>query len=952
MAMTLAELLVKVSGDNAGVRKALAEVRDDLGKTEEESTKMGKGMKAATAASAAALVGLAGAAKTAVGDASDLNESMSKSRQLFGEFAKDMPGMSSSVAKSLGMSRAAALDNAAGIGAMLIPMGKSKREAAEMSTRMLKLAADMGSFHNQDPTEMLDRIRAGLSGESEPLKRFGIVLTEGAVAAKAMSMGLVKMNVDSAKLDLTRARGIKLHAEAAQALRTHGKASDEYREAAAKAAIVDGQIEKLMQGKAPSLTEAQKLQARYALAIEQAGAANGDFERTSDGVANQQRILSGQVKDLSATMGTALLPAVSAVMRVMSDMIAFVQQHKTAFQVLGAAVAVAATAILTIAAYQKSAAAATAAWNMVLAANPIVLVVAALAALAVGLVIAYKRSETFRDIVHGAFSAVTGAGQVVAEFFTDTLPDAFKAALGWVRSNWPEIVTLLAGPFAPLVALATDGFGVRSALLGALRGLVSSAGNLAGGVSRSIRDGVTGVAWGFVDLMQDRITTPLVNAASSLLEGGKNLSRNLGNGLGAILWGFIGLLDTRIKEPLTDLVSGMRQRGIDLADGFVQGIKATAGAIWDGGVDSFKGFLNRIIRLINRIPFLPDIKEFARGGVVNRPTLGVFGEAGPEVIIPLSSGKKGRAAELIQAAAQMIGMEGNWAGIPQFADGGIFTGNGPNAYAAFALSAARAQQREGLWERVSGWARNQLGGLAEQLPTPGGAYPFKNAGDWIRGQAVQWIRGMEEGRDQLMLGMIPAARAWAESKMGNSYLWGGGHGGWDFGRKNFDCSGFASHAAKAGGSTLTSPGTTFTLLPQSHRTADGSLPAVFGFRGMESSDPRRQHMGIKLLGDWFQFGDPGRKGGTDAQWSTLAVPPGLPKLTGVARFGKETMVQAHPGEALLTSREAADWRAGRGSSGPPIQVTVTGNTMLADAPEVADRLARLLQPALGRLVTI
>ena len=64
---------------------------------------------------------------------------------------------------------------------------------------------------------------------------------------------------------------------------------------------------------------------------------------------------------------------------------------------------------------------AQAALNTVLSANPIGLVVAALAALAAGLVTAYHTSETFRNIVNGAFQAVASIAQ-----------STIGAAIGWL----------------------------------------------------------------------------------------------------------------------------------------------------------------------------------------------------------------------------------------------------------------------------------------------------------------------------------------------------------------------------------------------------------------------------------------------------------------------------------------------------------------------------------------
>lgn len=87
---------------------------------------------------------------------------------------------------------------------------------------------------------------------------------------------------------------------------------------------------------------------------------------------------------------------------------------------------------------QMAATAATTVWtgaqwllNAALTANPIGLVILAIVALVAAIIIAWKRSETFRRIVTGAFHAVKGAA---------------SAAWNWVKANWPLLLAIITGP--------------------------------------------------------------------------------------------------------------------------------------------------------------------------------------------------------------------------------------------------------------------------------------------------------------------------------------------------------------------------------------------------------------------------------------------------------------------------------------------------------------------------
>ncbi|MFJ3826242.1 phage tail tape measure protein [Streptomyces nodosus] len=112
------------------------------------------------------------------------------------------------------------------------------------------------------------------------------------------------------------------------------------------------------------------------------------------------------------------------------------------------------SAILAWAAVQRTAIIVQTAWNTVMALNPIALVIIALVALGAAVVVAYKKSETFRAIVQGAWDGIKVAALAVydwfagpfVDFFTKTIPNTFQAVLDWVGAHWPWILGALTGP--------------------------------------------------------------------------------------------------------------------------------------------------------------------------------------------------------------------------------------------------------------------------------------------------------------------------------------------------------------------------------------------------------------------------------------------------------------------------------------------------------------------------
>lgn len=839
--------------------------------------------------------GVLGALKVADA-ASDLNEEVSKSGVVFRKSSGAILEWSKTTATSIGISRTAALKATGTFGNMLVPMGLARAEAAKMSKRMVTLTADLSSFNNAAPDDVMEALRSGLSGETEPLRKFGIFLNDARIKQEALTLGL-----------------------------WNGKGA---------------------------LTAAAKAQATYAIILKDTKDAQGDFSRTSGSAANQQRILRAQISDLATELGQGLLPVYQGLLKFGVRVVMFMREHATATKVLAGVVGGLALGFLTLSTYVRIA-------DVAMKATTFGLVVAGLVALGVALVAAYKSSDRFRAIVQDAFRKVEGAARATANFFTATLPAAFQSVKDWVAGNWPEIVTLISGPFAPLVALATDGFGIRSELIGALRWLVGAGGSAASAVSNAIKRGFLAVVWDFPGLLFGRVIQPMVNLVGSVVERAAELSRAVPRGIASVIWGLAGVFYDRIVRPLGNLIDDVLGKGAQIAGSIASGIKNGFTGAADSVLGVFRGFLNRIIGVFNKIPFVPDIPALAEGGVLRGPTFALVGEDGPEVVIPLGAKRRKRGQQLLSLAAKVLGMDGDYPGpyvsaaraghIPALADGGFIlpgSGSSRGSYVDLMISAMRAQANGngGVFRKIASWGAGGAARVVDALPDPP-SFPGDKMGmvrsiaRGVKGTAAQAIRDLFARKQEWSADAIVEAFDWALSQMGKPYVWGGGHGGWNFNLPGYDCSGFASHAAKKGGAALGGPGTTMSLYPVS-RPGQGWL--TFGFRGMSQSNPRKQHMGARILGTWFQFGDPGRSGGSDAQWDSVRVPPGLPG------YRSGTPYVPHTGPAILHRGEAvvpAHRNRGAGGSGPIVHIEHMEIGDKVDAHVAAELIGRRLQTA-------
>jgi phage-related protein len=276
----LADATAYLKTDNSELKKGLDQGEQDVsgwgGKLGSVMQGVGMAVGLGVANIAADAAGkVVGFMADSVSAASDLNETLSKTGVVFGENSAAVLAWSETAATALGQSKAEALGAASTFGNLFVSMGMATGPSADMSMGLVKLAGDLASFNNIDPGVALEKLRAGMLGQAEPMQALGVNMTAASVTAKALEMGLA--------------------------------------------------------GTADALTPAMLAQARYAIILEQTKTAQGDFAKTSDGLANQQRIMDAQWKDLSATVGQALLPVVLAFTSALNTLVQAVLPPLQAF---------------------------------------------------------------------------------------------------------------------------------------------------------------------------------------------------------------------------------------------------------------------------------------------------------------------------------------------------------------------------------------------------------------------------------------------------------------------------------------------------------------------------------------------------------------------------------------------------------------------------------------------
>jgi urease gamma subunit len=197
--------------------------------------------------------------------ASDVEESLNKVRVAFGSSSTEVEAFADTTLESFGIARGSALDMAALFGDMATSMGITQSESAKLSTSLVGLAGDLASFKNIALSEVQTALSGIFTGETESLKRLGVVMLETNLEAFALEKGITK--------------------------------------------------------KYKAMTQAEKVALRYEFVLNATKNAQGDFARTSDGAANQMRIFQESLKEVGAQFGSVLLPILTPVIKAFNTLL-------------------------------------------------------------------------------------------------------------------------------------------------------------------------------------------------------------------------------------------------------------------------------------------------------------------------------------------------------------------------------------------------------------------------------------------------------------------------------------------------------------------------------------------------------------------------------------------------------------------------------------------------------
>jgi len=266
------------------------------------------------AALATGLKAAASGIKETTEAASNLEETSSKVSVIFGkEAVPALQAFAAEAQKSMGQSKQAALDGLATFAVFGKGAGLAGNDLIGFSSGLSKLASDMASFSNTTPEEAIEALGAALRGESDPIEKYGVLLNDANLKARAVSLGLADAGESTAKIADLNIKAEKAQRNLNDAVKKYGEGSFQARDAANTLAGAQNKLAGAVDGTISVLTPQQRVLAAQAEIMAQTSDAQGDFIRTSSGLANQQRIASAGWENLKSTLGELFLPVLTQV---------------------------------------------------------------------------------------------------------------------------------------------------------------------------------------------------------------------------------------------------------------------------------------------------------------------------------------------------------------------------------------------------------------------------------------------------------------------------------------------------------------------------------------------------------------------------------------------------------------------------------------------------------------
>ena len=562
---------------------------------------------ATVAAAGAAAIGAAGA--KAVSAAADLEQSTGAIEAVFKSGADQMKAYADTAASTVGLTKNEYQELGTLLGAQLKNGGTSIDQLAGKTNDLIGVAADLSAQFGGSTSDAVAALSSALKGERDPIERYGVSLKQASIDAKAAELGFQKVGgsfdneaQQAATLALIMEQTADAHgafaregdtlAHQVQVLKAH------FGDFAAKAGtLVLPMVTALASAALDHLVPALESLSTWAKDIA--------IPALQDFAARIQATVVPKIKQAAAVFQTEVRPRLQALIDwltttvppAVSRVVAFFEKFGPA---IGAAAAVIGTFVAGFKTFNKiktiigAAKTAWAALNATMAANPIFLVIAAIAALVAIFVALYQNNETFRAAVDAAWAQIKAAVSVVVEWFQTNVVPALQAAWAKIQAAWdavwPQLQAAWASYGQPIVDLIVSVFQGLAANWDTIWQGISTVVSGVWQVISSVISTVVGVISGIIQVW----TSALSGDWQGVWDGIKQIVSSVWDGIKGVINGALSIVKGYITGAM-GVISG-------IFSGVWSSISSTVSGAWSGIKSAIASGVSSAISTISSLP--------------------------------------------------------------------------------------------------------------------------------------------------------------------------------------------------------------------------------------------------------------------------------------------------------------------------------------------------------------
>jgi len=617
-------LIVNISANTKGLQQGLEQAQGKL------SAFSGKLKNIGSTLSKSVSLPLAIAGGAAIKMATDFNESLNKVDVAFGNSSNKVKDFAKTTLAQFGIAEGSALDMAALFGDMSTSMGLTQDTAANLSTSLVGLAGDLASFKNINIEQATTALAGVFTGETESLKRLGIVMTQANLQQFALNQGINKQVQD--------------------------------------------------------MSQAEKVLLRYNYVMSVTKNSQGDFERTQEGAANQMRIFSEGLKQLGSTIGQVMLPAFTKMVSFANDLVkSFINLSEPAKNVV-VVIGLIATALPPLIWAVGSLTTAFASLNLVTGG---ILIGLGAVAVAIGSAVEYSTLKNQIDDLNGSLISLESNLKTVKGEFDGSAESSLKVLQAEKKLAEEKLKLAKAnrdlkqGSIAEVIGYESDEVKALDAEIKkhtktienydlAIKGLESSLSQTSQ-TTKELSGAITLDMLKFTDYIEPEKGKELANSFSDVVDVAKVFKDELAeldkfdpnrvtlapeeidlDGLDILLEKYEKLKESTknlalaVGGVLTDAFTNLAEGG-NFLEPIMKALKqllirlvaaaaaaAVLSALLPGNAVKSVGGAKGIFSLLSGL----NIGEYANGGIISGPTLGLMGEysgarSNPEVVAPL-----------------------------------------------------------------------------------------------------------------------------------------------------------------------------------------------------------------------------------------------------------------------------------------------------------------------------